>query len=127
MCFFDFHLHVPTHCFSMYWIFKGKLIHFVGGNAFRIVSSPFKMVPTLQGKTLLPVVAASSVIEQTSFRMAFGPPSHNQEVTKVILITKTCLYNFDPLKPHFYIVKLGFTGVNIIFLVSAQSIDCGYS
>ena len=26
-------------------------------------------------------------------------------------ITKTCLYNFDPLKPHFYIVKLGFAGV----------------
>ena len=25
--------------------------------------------------------------------------------------TKTCLYNFNPLKPHFYIVKLGFTGV----------------
>ena len=24
-------------------------------------------------------------------------------------ITKTCLYNFDPLKPHFYIVKLGFS------------------
>ena len=35
-------------------------------------------------------------------------------------ITKTYLYNFDPLKPHFYIVKLGFTGVNIIFLISAQ-------
>ena len=31
---------------------------------------------------------------------------------------KTCLYNFDPLKPHFYIVKLGFTGVYIIFLIS---------
>ena len=30
-------------------------------------------------------------------------------------ITKTRLYNFDPLKPHFYIVKLGFTGVYIIF------------
>ena len=42
-------------------------------------------------------------------------------------ITKTCLYNFDPLKPHFYIVKLGFTGVYIIFLISAQNIDCGYS
>ena len=26
-------------------------------------------------------------------------------------ITKTYLYNFDPLKPHFYIVKLGLTGV----------------
>ena len=35
-------------------------------------------------------------------------------------ITKTCLYNLDPLKPHFYIVKLGFTGVCIIFLISAQ-------
>ena len=41
-------------------------------------------------------------------------------------ITKTCLYIFDPLKPHFYIVKLGFTGVFIIFLISAQNIDCGY-
>ena len=42
-------------------------------------------------------------------------------------ITKTYLYNFDPLKPHFYIVKLGFTGVYIIFLISDQNIDCGYS
>ena len=42
-------------------------------------------------------------------------------------ITKTCLYNFDPLKPHFYIVKLGSSGVYIIFLISAQNIDCGYS
>ena len=36
------------------------------------------------------------------------------------LITKTCLYNFDPLKPHFHIVKLGFRRVYIIFLISAQ-------
>ena len=42
-------------------------------------------------------------------------------------MTKTCLYNFDPVKPHFYIVKLGFTGVYIIFLVSAQKIDCSYT
>ena len=35
-------------------------------------------------------------------------------------ITKAYLYNFDPLKPHFYIVKLGFTGVYIIFLISIQ-------
>ena len=34
-------------------------------------------------------------------------------------ITKKYLYNFDPLKPHFYIVKLGLTGVYIIFLISA--------
>ena len=48
----------------------------------------------------------------------------NPESMKLILecthITKTYLYNFYPLKPHFYIVKLGFTGVYIIFLISAQ-------
>ena len=38
----------------------------------------------------------------------------------VWVITKTYLYYFDPFKPHFYIVKLGFTGVYIIFLISAQ-------
>ena len=40
---------------------------------------------------------------------------------------KTYLYNFDPHKPHFYIVRLGFTGVYIIFLISVKNIDCGYS
>ena len=38
----------------------------------------------------------------------------------MIFILKTRLYNFEPLKPHFYKVKLGFTGVYIIFLISAQ-------
>ena len=40
---------------------------------------------------------------------------------------KTCLYNFDPLQPHFYIVKLGFTWVYIIFLISTQNSNCRYS
>ena len=31
-----------------------------------------------------------------------------------------------PLKPHFYIVKLGFTGVNLFFLYLNQNIDCIY-
>ena len=35
---------------------------------------------------------------------------HNDSI---VIITKICLYNIDPLKPHFYIVKLGFTGVYI--------------
>ena len=34
----------------------------------------------------------------------------------ILLITKTNLYNFDPLKLHFYIVKLGVLGICIIFL-----------
>ena len=44
---------------------------------------------------------------------------HQSELTEKD-ITKTYLYNFDPLKPHFHIVKLGFTGVYIIFVISAQ-------
>ena len=44
-----------------------------------------------------------------------------------IHITKTFLYIFDPLKPHFYTVKLEFTGVYIIFLFLLKNIDCGYS
>ena len=41
-------------------------------------------------------------------------------ILKYVHFMKTCLYNFDPLKAHFYIVKLGFTGVYIIFLNFAQ-------
>ena len=41
-------------------------------------------------------------------------------------ITKTNLYNFDPLKSLLYRVKLGFTKVHIIFfLFLLQNIDCG--
>ena len=42
-------------------------------------------------------------------------------------ITKTCLYNINPLKPHFYMVNLGFTGVYIICLISAQKHRFVYS
>ena len=59
--------------------------------------------------------------------VCYDIPEAAREITVVFIITKTCLYNIDPLKPHFYIVKLGFTGVYIIFLISAQTIDCGYS
>ena len=44
----------------------------------------------------------------------------NAAVWKPRFTTKIYLYNVDPLKPHFYIVKLRFTGVYIIFLISAQ-------
>ena len=47
--------------------------------------------------------------------------------TTQVEVTKTCLYNTDPLKPHFYTVKLRFTGVYIIFLIALKNIDCGYS
>ena len=53
-------------------------------------------------------------------------PDDNLSISEFSSISKTYLYNFDPIKP-LYIVKLGFTGVYIIFLISALNIDCGYS
>ena len=49
------------------------------------------------------------------------------KIENIKFIRRTHIYNFDRLKPHFYIVKLGFTGVYIIFLILLKNIDCGYS
>ena len=43
------------------------------------------------------------------------------------LIMKTCTCNEYPLKPHFYIEKLGFACLHLFFLFLLQNIDCGYS
>ena len=43
-------------------------------------------------------------------------------------ITKTCLYNYMyyPIKPNFYIVKLGFTWYTLFsFYFLLENIDCG--
>ena len=40
--------------------------------------------------------------------------SSGDGLKKKYVITKACLCKFDPLKPHFYKAKLGFTGVHII-------------
>ena len=43
-------------------------------------------------------------------------------------VTKTCLYNFDPLKPHFYIVKLGvYRCIHYFSYFCSKNIDCVYS
>ena len=52
---------------------------------------------------------------------------NNSSQTEELTITKTSLYNFDTLKPHFYIVKLEFTGYLLFFLFLLKNIDCGYS
>ena len=42
-------------------------------------------------------------------------------------IRKTSMKCIYPCKPHFYIEKLGFAGVYLIFLFLIQNIHCGYS
>ena len=48
-------------------------------------------------------------------------------ISQFCFIRITCPCNVYPLTPHFYIVKLGFTGVHFIFLFLLYNIDCGYS
>ena len=43
------------------------------------------------------------------------------------LSRKHAYVTLTPLNPFFYIVKLGFSGVYIIVLISAQNIDCVYA
>ena len=49
-------------------------------------------------------------------------------VFKNITNTYLHVYNFDPLKPHFYIqvIKRGFTGYTLFFFL-LKKIDCWYS
>ena len=42
-------------------------------------------------------------------------------------ITKTYLYNFDPLKPHFYVVNRVYRGKHYFYIYLLTSIDYGYS
>ena len=43
------------------------------------------------------------------------------------IFTKTFPYNFDPLKPHFYIVNWGLQGYTLLFSFLFKNIECGYS
>ena len=44
-------------------------------------------------------------------------------VSKIIMITYPC--NVYPLTPYFYIIKLGFTGINIIFSFCSKTLIVG--
>ena len=61
-------------------------------------------------------------IRTVPFSIAVYSTCHGSRQIEDAPITKTYLYNFDPLKPPFYIVKLGFTGVYIIFLFLLKNI-----
>ena len=44
---------------------------------------------------------------------------------KLLCIMMTRLYNFSPLKPHFYIVKMGLPRYTLCFLFMLKNIDVG--
>ena len=92
------------HVFCLLWVFL--LVLFVSLLCSVIVAIPRRLLYFL----------FKSCSEDTvkMFRKYYSPEA----------ITKTCLYNFDPLKPHFDVVKLGFTGVNIDYGYSLEP-PCG--
>ena len=63
------------------------------------------------GQRSLKTVCADAQTD-LSFRWMHNPEGTFSHVEAHIM--KTYLYNFEPLKPHFYIVKLGFTWVYIV-------------
>ena len=62
------------------------------------------------------------ILSSAEFAQAFIKlkNKYGKETCQRAYITLTCLYNFDPINLSFYIVKLGFPGINIIFLIIAQ-------
>ena len=72
--------------------------------------------------------------ENVAFDMApredSGQSAHSGSLFRIFnerIFTKKRLYNFDPLKSHFYIVKSGFTGVYITFFYLAEKHRLWYS
>ena len=58
---------------------------------------------------------------------AFIGMVHHHENTSICFCHPPPPTQPHPLKPHFYTVKQGFTGVYIFFLISTQKQDYGYS
>ena len=67
-------------------------------------------------------VAAQSLSCDTGSLASITEPRNE----KMYNIRKTCPCNtcIYPLKPHFYIVKLGYADVYLFFLFLLQNIDC---
>ena len=85
-------------------IIKYHFLHFYlhNDNIIDTVGSTEKGSSGLMQTGYAPLLSYNRIIEKTFKIHSF---------TYEMVITKTCLYNFDPFKPHFYIVKLGFAGV----------------
>ena len=77
---------------------------------------------------LLLLVSKCSPMLQNYMRVHVITEKQNFNTILVLyIIRKTCPCKVYSLKPHFYIVKLGYAGVYLFFLFLLQNIDCGYS
>ena len=92
-----------------------------------VILTNFVVVSSVVIKRVVCIYMANSVDpDQTlhSLECDLGLHHLQRPICRSLYITKTYLYNIDPLKPHFYVVKLGYT---LFFLFLLKNIDCGYS
>ena len=71
-----------------------------------------------------PYVACSSMLFLSFLFLvnAYGGYLVGTVLVILLYIRKTCPCNVYPLKPHFYIAKLGYAGVYLFFLLLLQNI-----
>ena len=106
--------HICNHFESCFFLIKSLkfLCHFFlqmfsGGQILKVFTSCIRTDRSKEGRPRSDTAKRGVWSESTMFANL----AHHENIP---------IYNFDPLKPHFYIVKLGFTGVYIIFLISGQ-------
>ena len=98
-----------------------------GQNWFYCKFFPFWIDPFAEGRqNIFGRVVYTERVSLSVTTAIWAAPCENVSLGICGHITKTCLHKFDTLKPHFYIEKLGSTGVYIIFFIFAQKHN-GYS
>ena len=68
------------------------------------------------------------IINDRTQRHSWSSKHHSKtQIITNTVITKTCLYNFDPLKPQLYSKTGVCRDIYYFFLFLLKNIDCGYS
>ena len=119
-CLNEVHIHYKTSTISL---LKENIVKHLNAN---VTSFPYttpdgltkilKTTAAYKYEVMLPNAVNLEWNGKTKILIDVGMSFYGATQGKLLHIRITCPCNVDPLTPHFYIVKLGFTGVNIIFL-----------
>ena len=114
-----------------------KKKEFAGANSFFLEYTRFqKVLDVEEGKQEVTEVVSLVKKRHKIYIVYPVPRDHHTDLCDVLLAStlnfqitsqKHAYIILTGLKPHFYIVKLGFTGVYIIFLISAKKHRLWYS
>ena len=118
--------HLDLHCLHRYWFWSAGLKWFntsfqgLDNGSRKIVDNTAvyeKKLQQMSRKRYCTITEHSLLYFRYISESRFLLYTEEVNLQTFVFITKTCLYNFDSLKPHFYIVKLGFTGGKTLFFI----------